>query len=356
MCTASHNPKAYTGAKLVKQGAIALSGDDGIQDIRRRIEDGLGEPAGRRLASRRSTIYDGVPGRRAAVHRPGERQAAEGRRRRRQRHGRARWSARCSSSSASTSSRPTGRPTASSPTTSPTRCCPRTASSSCARSSRSGADLGIAWDGDADRCFFIDDTGAFVDGDFLTAMLAEYLLRKTPGEAILYDVRASRAVADTVDAAGGTRAPQPRRPRVLQDAHARRGRDLRRRGLRPLLLPRLLLRRQRHDPGAADPRAAVASRAASCPSCSATTARRTSSPARSTRPSTTRPAKIAEIEERYADARIGHLDGVSVDYDDWHFNVRTSNTEPLLRLCLESLVSREDMERRRDEVLGIIRS
>jgi len=68
------------------------------------------------------------------------------------------------------------------------------------------------------------------------------------------------------------------------------------------------------------------------------------------------PAKLTEIEERFADARIGHLDGVSVDYDDWHFNVRTSNTEPLMRLCLESLVSGEDMERRRDEVLAIIRS
>ena len=63
-------------------------------------------------------------------------------------------------------------------------------------------------------------------------------------------------------------------------------------------------------------------------------------------------AKMAALEERYADARISHLDGVSVDYDDWHFNVRPSNTEPLLRLCLESLVSEEDMERRRDEVLG----
>jgi phosphomannomutase len=68
------------------------------------------------------------------------------------------------------------------------------------------------------------------------------------------------------------------------------------------------------------------------------------------------PAKLAEIQERFADARIGHLDGVSVDYDDWHFNVRTSNTEPLMRLCLESLVSVADMERRRDEVLAIIRS
>ncbi len=66
-------------------------------------------------------------------------------------------------------------------------------------------------------------------------------------------------------------------------------------------------------------------------------------------------AKMRELEERYSDAAITHVDGVSVDYDDWHFNVRPSNTEPLLRLTLESLVSVEDMERRRDEVLGIIR-
>ena len=65
--------------------------------------------------------------------------------------------------------------------------------------------------------------------------------------------------------------------------------------------------------------------------------------------------KLDEIRERYADGEITELDGVSVDYDDWHFNVRSSNTEPLLRLNLESLVSREDMERRRDEVLELIR-
>ncbi|HEY5318684.1 MAG TPA: phosphomannomutase/phosphoglucomutase, partial [Solirubrobacteraceae bacterium] len=67
-------------------------------------------------------------------------------------------------------------------------------------------------------------------------------------------------------------------------------------------------------------------------------------------------AKMEEIAERYADARQIRLDGISIDYDDWHFNVRSSNTEPLLRLCLESLVSGEDMERRRDEVLALIRS
>ena len=167
-------------------------------------------------------------------------------------------------------------------------------------------------------------------------------------------MRASRAVADTVERGRRHGAPQPRRPRVLQDAHARRGRDVRRRGLRPLLLPRLLLRRQRHDPGAADPRAAerrgrklseLLDRYRSTYFISGEINSEVEDG----------PAKLAEIEERYGDARIGHLDGVSVDYDDWHFNVRTSNTEPLMRLCLESLVSCEDMERRRDEVLEIIR-
>ena len=67
-------------------------------------------------------------------------------------------------------------------------------------------------------------------------------------------------------------------------------------------------------------------------------------------------AKMEEIAERYSDGELGRLDGISIDYADWHFNVRPSNTEPLLRLNLESLVSQEHMERRRDEVLDLIRS
>jgi phosphomannomutase len=64
---------------------------------------------------------------------------------------------------------------------------------------------------------------------------------------------------------------------------------------------------------------------------------------------------MREIAERYSDAKIDWLDGVSIDYEDWHCNVRPSNTEPLLRLNLESLVSRDHMEEKRDEVLGLIR-
>jgi phosphomannomutase len=217
------------------------------------------------------------------------------------------------------------------------------------------ADLGIAWDGDADRCFFIDDRGRFVDGDFLTALLAESLLRKSPGEAILYDVRASRAVSDTVQQAGGAAHPN----RVghaffktrMRDEGAMFGGEVSGHyyfrdfycadsGTIPALLILELLS------------AGEAKLSELLDRYHATYF--ISGEINSTVEDG--PAKLAEIEERYADATIGHLDGVSVDYDDWHFNVRTSNTEPLMRLCLESLVSVEDMERRRDEVLGIIRS
>ena len=199
------------------------------------------------------------------------------------------------------------------------------------------ADLGIAWDGDADRCFFIDDRGRFVDGDFLTALLAESLLRKSPGEAILYDVRASRAVADTVEAAGGTAHPN----RVghaffktrMRDEGAMFGGEVSGHyyfrdfycadsGTIPALLILELLSVEEQAVRAAGP-----------------LPRDVLHLGRDQLEVDDMHAKLDEIEQRYDDAKIGHLDGVSVDYDAWHFNVRTSNTEPLMRLCLESLVS-----------------
>jgi phosphomannomutase len=218
-----------------------------------------------------------------------------------------------------------------------------------------GADLGIAWDGDADRCFFIDDTGSFVDGDFLTAILAEHLLQKTPGAAILYDVRASRAVADTVERAGGTahvnRVGHAFFKTRMRDEGAIFGGEVSGHyyfrdfynadaGTLPalLILEKLSVEGRKLSELVGEYRSKyfisgeINSEVADAA------------------------GKMRELEERFSDGRVSHLDGVSVDYDDWHFNVRPSNTEPLLRLNLESLVSREDMERRRDEVLGLIRS
>ena len=215
----------------------------------------------------------------------------------------------------------------------------RTASSSSSKVRETGADLGIAWDGDADRCFFIDDTGEFVDGDFLTALLAESLLAQAARARRSSTTCAPRGRSpDTVDA-------RRRHARCINRVgHAffktrmrEEGVAVRRRGLRPLLLPRLLLRRLGHDPGAADARAALARGQAAVASCSRPTASATSSPARSTPRSPTSRRRWRRSPSATPTRDQDRLDGISIDYDDWHFNVRPSNTEPLLRLCLESL-------------------
>ena len=222
----------------------------------------------------------------------------------------------------------------------------------------SGADLGIAWDGDADRCFFIDDTGAFVDGDFLTALLAA--VAAAQGD----DGPARRS---STTCAPRARSPTPSRaraasPHVNRVGHAFFKTRMREEGslfggevsghyyfrdfycadsgtIPALLMLELLAREGR-------PLSELLAPYRERYFISGEINSEVADPE----------AKMAEIAERYADARQERLDGISIDYEDWHFNVRPSNTEPLLRLCLESLVSREDMERRRDEVLALIRS
>jgi phosphomannomutase len=218
-----------------------------------------------------------------------------------------------------------------------------------------GADLGIAWDGDADRCFFIDGTGEFVPGDFVTALLADSILRKQPSETILYDVRASRAVPDTVHARGGTAL-------MNRVGHAFFKTRMRDEG--GIFGGEVSGHYYFHDFYNADSGTIPALLILELLSLEGKTLSELLEPMRSkyfisgeiNSEVTDQQAKLQEIQERWSDGKITHLDGVSVDYDDWHFNVRPSNTEPLLRLNLESLVSQEDMERRRDEVLGVIRS
>jgi phosphomannomutase len=218
-----------------------------------------------------------------------------------------------------------------------------------------GAELGIAWDGDADRCFFIDDQGQFVDGDFLTALLAESILAKEPGATILYDVRASRAVPDTVERAGGTALVNRVghaffKLRMREEGAAFGGevsghyyfRDFyyADSGTIPalLILELLSLKGRRMSELLAPLReryfisGEINSEVAD------------------------QQAKMQELAEGYSDGEVSWLDGVSVEYADWHFNVRPSNTEPLLRLNLESLVSADHMAEKRDEVLALIRS
>jgi phosphomannomutase len=353
MCTASHNPKAYTGAKMVKQGAIALSGDAGIQDVRRKIEEGLGaapgggsveevdvyaefqeaalqfiDPAAVRPLK---VVVDGGNGMAGPMVGP--------------------LLDRLGLDLVTAYWEPDGE----FPDHEPNPLLPENREFIMRKVVEEGADLGIAWDGDADRCFFIDDRGAFVDGDFLTALLAESLLRKTPGATILYDVRASRAVADTVHRHGGTAHPN----RVGHAYFKTRMRDE-----GAIFGGEVSGHYYFRDFYCADSGTIPALLILELLSAEGARLSELLEPYRShyfisgeiNSEVQDAEGRMAEIERRYADARISHMDGVSVDYDDWHFNVRMSNTEPLLRLCLESLVSPADMERRRDEVLGLIRS
>jgi phosphomannomutase len=363
MCTASHNPKAYTGAKLVRDGAIALSGDSGIQDIRRQIEAELADPQPPRT---------GVAGTVEQVDLYGEFQRAalgfiDPDAVRSWAGGPLKVVVDGGNGMAGPMVGPLlsqlglelietyWTPDGNFPDHEPNPLLPENREFIIKRVLETGADLGIAWDGDADRCFFIDDTGEFVDGDFLTALLAESLLGKHPGEAILYDVRASRAVADTVEQAGGT-AYMNRVGHAFFKTRMRAENSLfggevsghyyfrdfycADSGTLPALLVLELLARE------GKPMSQLLARFRDRYFISGEVNSEVSDPQ----------TKMRQIAERYSDARQGDLDGISIDYDDWHFNVRSSNTEPLLRLCLESLISAEDMERRRDEVLALIRS
>jgi phosphomannomutase len=356
MCTASHNPKPYTGAKLVGRGALALSGETGIGEIREMILGGaLGEIDPDRPGSVEDVeIYDEFHAAALRFIDPTAikpiKVVVDG-----------------GNGMAGPMVGPLLKglgldlvtaywvPDGNFPDHEPNPLLPENREYIINEVKAQGADLGIAWDGDADRCFFIDGNGEFVDGDFTCALLAEAILRKNPGETILYDIRASRAVADTVEAAGGTAL-------VNRVGHAFFKRRMREEGgifggevsghyyfrdfycadsgtLPALLLLELLCEQ---DVALADLVARYRSKYFISGEINTEVA--------------DQQAKMDEIAAKYADAEQRHLDGISIDYPDWHFNVRPSNTEPLLRLCLESLVSHEDMERRRDEVLALIRA
>jgi phosphomannomutase len=354
VCTASHNPQAYTGAKLVKRGAIALSGDSGIGELRDIVAGGDPGPAvAERGEVRREEV--GAAFRDAALRyiepariRPLKVVLDGG-------NGMAGPMIgplldTFPIDQVSTFWEPDGE----FPEHEPNPLLPENRRFIIDKVRETGAELGIAWDGDADRCFFIDDTGEFVAGDFLTALLAESILRKEPGATILYDVRASRAVRDVVERAGG-RAEVNRvghaffKTRMRETGAAFGGevsghyyfRDFycADSGTIPALLILELL--------------SVEGKRMSALLESLRSRYFISGEINSEVEDQDR--KMEEIASHWSDGEVSRLDGISVDYDDWHFNVRPSNTEPLLRLNLESLVSRDHMEQKRDEVLGLIR-
>ena len=353
MVTASHNPKAYTGVKLVREGALALSGEAGIQDIKREIQAGLGDAPGGGWAEALN-VTESFHERAMSFIDPGQirplRVVVDGG------NGMAGPMVgplleRLGLDLSTTYWVPDGE----FPDHEPNPLLPENRRFIIDRVKADGADLGIAWDGDADRCFFIDDRGDFVDGDFLTALLARRVLESEPGATVLYDVRASRAVADTVAELGGS-------SHMGRVGHAFMKIAMREHGA--AFAGEVSGHYYFRDFWCADSGTIPALLVLSCSRPPAGRSRSSSRDLRSRyfisgeiNSEVDDPdAKMKEIAELHSDAEIGWLDGVSVDYPDWHFNVRPSNTEPLLRLNLESLVSREDMEAKRDEVLAVIRS
>jgi len=356
--TASHNPKQYTGMKIVRRGALPVGGDSGLLEIRDRAaristsnsllqaENSPAEPydiwpayvdrvmsfidasALRPL----KVVVDAANGMAGAMLPPVlERLPAV-------------QAVRCFF-----------EPDGSFPNHEPNPLLPENREFIVRKTLEEGADLGVAFDGDGDRCFFVDDTGEFVPGDFVTALFAELVLEKEPGAKIIYDVRASWAVPETIERLGGVALVNRVghafiKARMRKDDAAFAGevsghyyfRDFSQAdtGVVPFLLMLELISRRGKKLS------------------------EILAPLRQTyfitgelnTPVMDVALKLQEIKERYAgEGTISHLDGISVEASGWHFNVRPSNTEPLLRLNLEAR-SEELMERKRDEVLALIRS
>ena len=352
MVTASHNPKEYTGMKIVRSGALPVGGESGLPEIRDRAAQ---SPA---KTSHQGTIeeYDIWPAYvdrvlsfvDVAAIRPliAVIDAANG--------------------MAGVMLPPVlerlpieartyfFEPDGTFPNHEPNPLLPENREFIVSRTLEEGADLGVAFDGDADRCFFVDDAGDFVPGDFITALLAESILEREPDAKIIYDVRASWAVPDTIERLGGVALVNRVGHAYIKHRMREEGavfggevsghyyfRDFTQAdsGVVPFLLMLEL----------------ISKRGLKLSELLAPYRERYFVTGELNTPVADVASKLQELEERFGpEGQISHLDGLSVEASDWHFNVRPSNTEPLLRLNLEGL-SQELMERKRDEVLSVIR-
>jgi phosphomannomutase len=351
--TASHNPKEYTGMKIVREGALPVGGESGLLEIRDRAMAGvrpLTGPTGtvepydvwpqyvERVLSfvdgsaiePLKVVIDAANGMAGAMLPPVLERLPQ------------LEVVRCYF-----------EPDGTFPNHEPNPLLPENREFIVGKTLEEGADFGVAFDGDADRCFFVDDSGEFVPGDFATALFAESVLAKEPGAKVIYDVRASWAVPETIERAGGTplvnRVGHAYIKHRMREEHAAFGGEVSGHyyfsgfsqadsGVVPfLLMLELLSKRGQKLSGILRP-----------------FRERFFITGELNTPVEDVDAKLAELEQRFgAEGRVNHLDGLSVEADGWHFNVRPSNTEPLLRLNLEALDA-ELMERKRDEVLAVI--
>lgn len=219
----------------------------------------------------------------------------------------------------------------------------------------SKADLGVAWDGDYDRCFFFDEKGNFIEGYYIVGLLAKSILKKNPGENIVHDPRLTWNTIKEVEAAGGKAVESVSGhafiKQKMREVNAIYGGEMSAHhyfrdnyysdsGIIPFLLILQLMSEENKTLGQL-----VKEMVAAYP-CSGEINTKLENPA----------AKLEEIKKKYSDGKMDMIDGVSVEYDNWRFNVRLSNTEPLIRLNVESKGDRKLMEEKTEELLNLIRS
>lgn len=219
----------------------------------------------------------------------------------------------------------------------------------------SGADFGLAWDGDFDRCFFFDASGRFIEGYYLVGLLAEAFLVKNPGSKVVHDPRLTWNTRAIVERCGGVPVQSKtghafiKERMRLEDAiyggemsahHYFRDFAYCDSGMIPWLLVAELMSRQGKS------LAQLVDECIEAFPCSGEINRRIADPA----------AALASIEGHYRSQAVlvESVDGLSMDCGDWRFNLRMSNTEPLVRLNVESRADQALMEAKRDELLGLL--
>ncbi|HET7857393.1 MAG TPA: phosphomannomutase/phosphoglucomutase [Gaiellaceae bacterium] len=352
--TASHNPKEYTGMKIVRRGALPVGGDSGLLDIRDRAVAGFDRSGGQSPGQVQNIdVWPAYVEKVLSFIDPAAVKPL-------------RVVIDAANGMAGVMLPPVlerlpldvvpyfFEPDGTFPNHEPNPLLPENREFIVAKVREDEADLGVAFDGDADRCFFVDDTGEFVPGDFVTALLAEGILEKHPGAKIIYDVRASWGVPETIERAGGI-------PLVNRVGHAFIKHRMREEeavfggevsghyyfrdffqadsGVIPFLLMVEL----------------ISKRGNKLSELLAPYRERYFLTGELNTPVPDVAVKLQELKERFgSEGKVSHLDGVSIEADDWHMNVRPSNTEPLLRLNLEAR-DPELMARKRDEVLSVIR-
>lgn len=215
-----------------------------------------------------------------------------------------------------------------------------------------GADLGIAYDGDADRVGFVDEQGAIIPMDLTTGLIARVLLADNPGATVLYDLRSSRAVKEVIEEAGGV-AHECRVGHAFIKEQMRNEDAL----FAGELSGHYYFRANKN--GEVSTLAAftllnLMARTGRPISALVADLRRYAHSGEINSDVTDKDAIMRRLQERYADGAQSTLDGIKIDYPDWWFNVRPSNTEPVLRLNCEA-TTQALMEEKRDELLAIIR-